>query len=124
MKKMDKKKKKEIPESVIRKKTINIFIIRKIAEITIVFAIIFLPYIMGYYILGKESKWCGSPVLFDTPSEPNPIVSCEGHYIKIWFIGLVWLIIAAIAIGLIIYWIMWNWEEAKYEAKSKLGCYN
>ena len=124
---MSKANKKEIPKSVIRKKTINIFIIRKIAEIAMVIAIIFLPYILGYYILGKESAFCGEGQFFDKYSGKwNPQVNiCNGHdYIKTWGVGLFWLFITAGAIFLILLWVKWNWNEAEFKAKDKLGYYS
>jgi len=117
----NKKKKKEIPKSVIRRKTITIFLIRKFVEIVIFFAIISSPYITGYYILGKENKWCNAE-LFSYGDAA--IISCDGHYMIRWFIGFLWLFIAAGVIALIIAWIKWNWDEAEFKAKDKLGYYD
>jgi len=114
---MSKKKKKDIPKSVIREKALKIFVRKKIVEISVVLALIFVPYFVGGIILGQESALCGEGKLFDKYSgewSPQPD-SCAHDYLMKWITGLFWLFILMAVIFLILMWIKYNWEAGKKE---------
>jgi hypothetical protein len=129
------KKIESISQEQVKRLAKKIFIKRKAIEIAWaiigILIITIIPSIIGYFILGEESGFCG--LFFSPRNRPNPVFNetgdspqypCEGNVFGRWFIGFSCLLISGCiiyVISLLIYsLIKGNWEKSMEEAAECL----
>jgi len=109
---------KMVKENINVKEVWKEFFKLKILEVVITLSAIFIPWYIGYRIFPNLKGVSDFFICFD----PNPMCEPTRHWfdnIGNWFVGAFWVGLVIAVIGLIIMWIMNNWETAKDNVKSR-----
>ena len=120
------KKIEAISQEQVKRLAKKIFIKRKAIEIAWaimgILVISLVPFITGYFILGKESSFCG--LFFADTAETAIYRPCEGDIFGRWFVGIFFIMIIGclsyLIISLTYLWIKRNWEKSMEEAAECL----